>query len=44
VLDALAVGTAEVRVDEFSRTVEAALPDDLDQLYPEIQSQLQAAA
>jgi NAD(P)-dependent dehydrogenase (short-subunit alcohol dehydrogenase family) len=44
VLDALAADRAEVVVDEFSRTVKAALHDDLNLLYPAIEAQFEAAA
>jgi NAD(P)-dependent dehydrogenase (short-subunit alcohol dehydrogenase family) len=44
VLDALEADRAEVVVDEFSRTVKAALHDDLNLIYPGIQAQYEAAA
>jgi NAD(P)-dependent dehydrogenase (short-subunit alcohol dehydrogenase family) len=44
VLDALAAGESEVVVDEVSRTVKAALHDDLNLIYPRIEAQFEAAA
>ena len=44
VLDALEAGQAEVVVDEFSRSVKAALHDDLNLLYPAIEAEFEAAA
>ena len=44
VLDALANDEREVVVDEFSRSVKAALHDDLNLVYPSIEAQFQAAA
>ena len=43
-LDALEAGESEVVVDEFSRTVKAALHDDLNLIYPGIEAQFEAAA
>ena len=43
-LDALEADQEEVLVDEFSRTVKAALHDDLKLIYPGIQAQFEAAA
>ena len=44
VLDALERGDSEVAVDEFSRTVKAALHDDMNLLYPAIEAEFDAAA
>lgn len=44
VLDALEAGESEVVVDEFSRTVKAALHDDLNLIYPGIEAEFEAAA
>jgi NAD(P)-dependent dehydrogenase (short-subunit alcohol dehydrogenase family) len=43
VLDALEAGESEVVVDEFSRSVKAALHDDLNLIYPGIEAQFEAA-
>jgi NAD(P)-dependent dehydrogenase (short-subunit alcohol dehydrogenase family) len=44
VLDALEAGESEVVVDEFSRSVKAALHDDLNLIYPGIEAEFEAAA
>jgi NAD(P)-dependent dehydrogenase (short-subunit alcohol dehydrogenase family) len=44
VLDALEAGDAEVVVDDFSRSIKAALPDDLNLIYPAIAQEFAAAA
>jgi NAD(P)-dependent dehydrogenase (short-subunit alcohol dehydrogenase family) len=44
VLDALEAGDSEVAVDEFSRSVKAALHDDQNLIYPQIEAQFAAAA
>ena len=43
-LDALEAGSSEAVVDEFSRTVKAALHDDQALLYPGVQAQFEARA
>jgi NAD(P)-dependent dehydrogenase (short-subunit alcohol dehydrogenase family) len=43
VLDALEAGESEVAVDEFSRSVKAALHDDLNLIYPALEAQFEAA-
>ena len=43
-LDALEAGATEALVDEFSRTVKAALHDDQALLYPGVQAQFEARA
>jgi NAD(P)-dependent dehydrogenase (short-subunit alcohol dehydrogenase family) len=44
VIDALEAGESEVLVDDFSRSVKAALHDDLNLIYPGIEEQFNAAA
>jgi short-subunit dehydrogenase len=44
VLEALEAGASEVAVDEFSRTVKAALHDDHNLIYPQIEAEFAAAA
>lgn len=43
-LDALEAGQPEALVDEFTRTVKTALPDDHNQLYPQIEAQFPVPA
>jgi NAD(P)-dependent dehydrogenase (short-subunit alcohol dehydrogenase family) len=43
-LDGVESGASEVAVDEWSRTVKAALHDDLNLIYPAIEAQFEAAA
>jgi NAD(P)-dependent dehydrogenase (short-subunit alcohol dehydrogenase family) len=42
-LDALEAGASEALVDEFSKTIKAALSDDLTLIYPGIEAQFNAA-
>ena len=44
VLDALAAGDSEVAVDEYSRSIKAALHDDQNLIYPEVEAAFEASA